>query len=67
MYCRHIPIRKKAVSLVRDANDLFLLSFAETIPADFIITGDKDLLSLGFHRQTKIVTYREFETIIELL
>ena len=38
------------------------LSFAETVFADFILTGDKDLLALKTHKQTKIVTYREFET-----
>ena len=50
---------------LRDVNDLYLLALAETIPADFILTGDKDLLSLQIHRQTKIVTYNEFKAIIE--
>jgi len=50
-------------SNLRDADDLYLLALAETVEADFILTGDKDLLSLQFHRQTKIVTYKEFETI----
>jgi hypothetical protein len=49
---------------LRDADDLYLLAFAETIEADFILTGDKDLLSLQFHRQTKIVTYKEFEQLL---
>ena len=58
-------ITKSVVSSVlRDANDLYLLAFAETVRADFILTGDKDLLSLQSHRQTKIVTYKEFEAII---
>ena len=52
------------LSDLRDVNDLYLLALAETIEADFILTGDKDLLSLQFHHQTKIVTYKEFETII---
>lgn len=51
---------KKAISPVRDKNDLYLLSFADTVSADFIITGDKDLLSLQCHNQTKILTYKEF-------
>ena len=59
-YCQHVPINKKVVSAIRDKNDLWLLSFAETVSADFIVTGDKDLLSLQFHRQTRIVTYNEF-------
>ena len=49
---------------LRDANDMFLLSLAETINANFILTGDKDLLSLQTHNQTKIVTCKEFEAII---
>jgi putative PIN family toxin of toxin-antitoxin system len=49
---------------LRDVNDLYLLALAETIRADFILTGDKDLLSLHFHHQTRIVTYREFDAII---
>ena len=63
--CHYVPIGKKAVSPVRDKKDLYLLSFAETISADFILTGDKDLLSLQSHHQTRIVTYREFMGIIE--
>ena len=52
-------------SVLRDVNDLYLLALAETIPADYILTGDKDLLSMQIHRQTKIVTYSEFNAIID--
>jgi putative PIN family toxin of toxin-antitoxin system len=64
LYCRCISINKKAISPIRDKKDLYLLSLAETISADFILTGDKGLLSLQSHNQTKIVTYKEFTTII---
>jgi len=50
---------------IRDANDMYLLSLAETVQADFILTGDKDLLTLQSYRQTKIVTYSMF--IAEIL
>ena len=50
-------------SVLRDVNDLFLLGLAETIKADYILTGDKDLLSLQSYQQTKIVTYKEFAAI----
>jgi len=63
-YCKHEVLRKQAVSPVRDINDLYLLSLAETVAADFIITGDKDLLSLQSHQQTGIVTYSIFISII---
>ena len=63
LYCYYVPIGKKAISSVRDKKDLYLLSLAETVHADFILTGDKDLLLLQSHNQTKIVTYKEFATI----
>ena len=59
-HCHHVSIRTKATSSIRDKNDLYLLSLAETIPADFIVTGDKDLLTLQCHARTRIVTYAEF-------
>ena len=45
---------------LRDINDLYLLLLADTVHADYIITGDKDLLILKKHNNTKIVTYNEF-------
>ena len=59
-YCIYAGACGEAVSPVRDANDLYLLSLAETVQADFILTGDKDLLTLQSHQQTEIVTYSEF-------
>ena len=32
---------------IRDSKDLYLLSLCESIPADYILTGDEDLLSLN--------------------
>jgi len=59
--CILTSIEKGAVSSgLRDANDLYLLSLAETVNADFILTGDKDLLTLRSHLQTGIVTYSMF-------
>ena len=55
------------LSDLRDVNDLYLLAFADTVNADFLITGDKDLLALKSHNQTKIVTWKELETIIQLI
>jgi putative PIN family toxin of toxin-antitoxin system len=51
------------LSELRDANDLYLLAFAETIQADYILTGDKDLLVLKYHKDTQIVTFNEFMAI----
>ncbi|MDR0798502.1 MAG: putative toxin-antitoxin system toxin component, PIN family [Dysgonamonadaceae bacterium] len=58
-------ITNKTISpYLRDAKDLYLLALADTVKADYILTGDKDLLILHSHHKTKIVTYKEFETII---
>ena len=59
-YCINVILCKKAVSPVRDAKDIYLLSLAETVNADFILTGDKDLLTLISHYKTEIVTYSTF-------
>jgi putative PIN family toxin of toxin-antitoxin system len=63
-FCKFAVIQQAVVSPVRDINDLYLLSLADTVQADYIITGDKDLLVLQSHNQTKIVTYNDFARII---
>jgi putative PIN family toxin of toxin-antitoxin system len=59
-FCNHAVIQQTTVSPVRDAKDLYLLSLADTVHADYIITGDKDLLTLQTHNHTKIVTCNDF-------
>jgi putative PIN family toxin of toxin-antitoxin system len=60
-FCISVQIKTTAFSSgLRDKNDLYLLSLADTIQADYILTGDKDLLSLQIHNQTKIITYNKF-------
>ena len=39
-----------------DAKDNFLLALADVAQADFLVTGDKGLLSLKHHKSTRIVT-----------
>ena len=51
-------------SLCRDKNDIHVLGLAQRSSAEHIITGDKDLLDLVQHKNTKIVTPREFWTIL---
>lgn len=43
-----------------DAKDNYLLDLCDTVLADYLVTGDKPLLALGQHHQTRIVTYRAF-------
>jgi len=47
-------------SACRDKNDLHVLGLAQHASADYIITGDKDLLDLSKYGNTRIVTPREF-------
>ena len=42
--CRCINGYADAESAIRDIKDLYLLSMAESIPADYLVTGDQDLL-----------------------
>jgi uncharacterized protein len=52
-------------SKCRDKSDIHVLGLAQRSSAEYIITGDKDLLDLGKHRDTKILTPREFWTILK--
>jgi uncharacterized protein len=48
------------VSACRDPKDNYLLALAKDSDADFLITGDRDLLVLEMFDRTKIVTYQDF-------
>jgi len=52
-----------SVTICRDAKDNFLLSLAKDAKADFLLTGDHDLLILKTFDTTQIVTIAEFQTI----
>ncbi len=43
----------------RDCKDNFLLNLAVDSKADFLVTGDKDLLEIKIIKKTKILTIRE--------
>jgi len=49
---------------LRDAKDLYLLSLAKANSADFLLTGDFDLLDLGIYNQTKITSFSKFMAIL---
>ena len=59
-FCILADINLKSCANIRDPKDLYLLSFAESITADYIISGDNDLLTLKQHRNTKIIKLAEF-------
>ena len=57
--CLFTDIIIEAKSDIRDPKDLFLLSMAESVPVDYIVSGDKDLTDLGSHAGIPILTYSE--------
>jgi putative PIN family toxin of toxin-antitoxin system len=62
-HCQYAKILVHATTPVRDAKDVYLLSLADTVHADYIVSGDKDLLVLQKHNQTTILNYTEFSKI----
>lgn len=51
---------KSNINVCRDHKDNFLLSLAKDAKADFLITGDNDLLVLSPFETTKIITINDF-------
>ncbi len=47
------------VSLCRDPKDNYLLALAKDSGANFLVTGDQDLLVIKRFENTEIVTYQE--------
>ena len=64
LYGKYVVIRTQSKSKIRDEKDLYLLSLADTINANYIVTGDKDLLVLEKHNHTKIIAITEFMKIL---
>ncbi|GHU96080.1 hypothetical protein FACS1894156_6700 [Bacteroidia bacterium] len=58
--CITAEITITATSDVRDNKDLYLLSLADSIDADFIVSGDKDLLTLQQYNRTQILSFSDF-------
>ena len=53
------------MEICRDSEDNYLLALAQDGNADYLITGDGDLLTLKKLGKTKIVTLTEFEKELE--
>ena len=64
LYGKYVVIRTQSKSKIRDEKDLYLLSLADTINTNYIVTGDKDLLVLEKHNHTKIITITEFMKLL---
>ena len=62
--CHKAKITAVASCEIRDPKDLYLISFSESIHADYLITGDKDLLVIKEFHETKMITLAEFRQIL---
>ena len=51
--------------ICRDEKDNFLLEIADKGNADFLVSGDKDLIELKKYKRTKIISYSDFEKQLE--
>lgn len=58
--CTLMQISKSVVDICRDPKDNFLLALAKDTKANFLITGDKDLLVLDKFEETIICTLKDF-------
>ena len=58
--CIVTDITVQAESPIRDVKDLFLLSMAESVPVDYVVSGDNDLIDLGEHAGIPILKYSDF-------
>jgi putative PIN family toxin of toxin-antitoxin system len=58
--CSEIIEVKSSVDICRDKKDNFLLALALDSKADFLITGDEDLLIIKQFHYTEILSYNQF-------
>jgi putative PIN family toxin of toxin-antitoxin system len=56
---------KKIDKVCRDPKDDFLLALSKEAKADFLMTGDKDLLDLKIYGRTQILTVKKFSEILK--
>ena len=60
----HGETTKLETAPVRDPKDVYLLTLSDAVKADYLVSGDSDLLELKEYHQTKIVN---FEAIVGLM
>ena len=65
-FCQFAIIRTEIpATAIRDPKDLYLPSLAETIGADYIVSGDADLTDLGQYHQTRIMKIADFKAMMQ--
>ena len=58
-------ITESIPAVTRDPKDDYLIAYAVVGAADYLVTGDQDLLVLGQIDNVKIVNPRTFDTLLE--
>jgi putative PIN family toxin of toxin-antitoxin system len=56
---------KNIEQICRDPKDDFLLALSKESKADYLVTGDKDLLEIGRYAKTEILTVSKFKVKIK--
>ena len=65
-FCQFATIEAEvAPTAIRDPKDLYLLALADTIGADYIVSGDADLTDLGQYNQTRIMKLADFKEMMQ--
>ena len=65
--CHMTDITVEAITPIRDIKDIYILSMAESVPVDYIVSGDKDLTDLQEHNGIPILKYSELIAILNEL
>lgn len=58
-------LQEEIAAYVRDRDDDYLVAYGLILEADYLVTGDRDLLALGRIEQLAIVTPAAFRQILE--
>ena len=56
---------KSDVNICRDEKDNYLLALARDCKADYVVTGDKDLLTLESFGKTQIIRFSKFNELFQ--
>ncbi len=59
-FCEPFDVGDTTSITNRDPEDVYLLALAESVPVDYIVSGDRDLTDLGSHTDIPILTYSQF-------
>lgn len=64
--CFFTDITVEAKSDIRDPKDLYILSMAESVPVDYIVSGDRDLTDMKQHAGIPILKYAELLDVLNI-